>query len=398
MKVLQINTVYARGSTGKIALDIHNICKENGIECLSAHRYAEGEIFEDTIEVSSWLDCHIHNRLVRYTGMQGCYSKFKTFTFLKKVKKYNPDVIHLHNLHGSFINLKKLFGYIKKNNIRVIWTLHDCWTFTGICPHFVTENCDKWKTGCSKCPIKKYKLSSDPSKKMHHLKKKWFLGVNDMTFVTTSIWIRDLFKQSFLKDYPTVVINNGINLNLFKPTYGDFREKYNLGNKKVVLGVASVWEKNKGIYDFIKLSKLLDDTYKIVLVGLSKEQLSQIPENMIGITRTSDANELAEIYTAADVFVNPTYCDTFPTVNLEAQACGTPVVTYRTGGSPECIDSNTGVVVECGDIDALKNEIIRVCEEKPFTSENCIKRAKLFDKKERFKEYIKLYEDCTYRP
>jgi len=201
-----------------------------------------------------------------------------------------------------------------------------------------------------------------------------------------------------LKDYPTVVINNGINLNLFKPTYGDFREKYNLGNKKVVLGVASVWEKNKGIYDFIKLSKLLDDTYKIVLVGLSKEQLSQIPENMIGITRTSDANELAEIYTAADVFVNPTYCDTFPTVNLEAQACGTPVVTYRTGGSPECIDSNTGVVVECGDIDALKNEIIRVCEEKPFTSENCIKRAKLFDKKERFKEYIKLYEDCTYRP
>lgn len=396
LKVLQINTVYAKGSTGKIAKDLHDLCKKNNIECKTAYRYAEGAPMEDTLEVSSWLDCHIHNRLAKYTLLQGCFSWIKTRRFLRKVDRYAPDVIHLHNLHGSYIHLPSLFAYIKKKNIRVIWTLHDCWSFTGYCAHFTMAKCERWKEGCHHCPqLKLYpKPYLDTSRWMYKKKKQWFTGVRDLTLVTPSQWLADLVGQSFLKESPVVIIPNGIDLSVFHPTENEFRKKYGIPDeKKILLGVSFGWGTRKGLDVFIELSKRLDsEEYQIVLVGTNENVDKQIPDSIISIHCTADQKELAEIYTAADLFINPTREDTYPTVNMESIACGTPVLTFGTGGSPEIVDENCGAVVDCDDIDAMEREIIRICDSSPYSQEACIRRAKQFNKIARFEEYIKLYE------
>lgn len=399
MKVLQINVLFNRGSTGKIVFGIHELCLKYKIVSKAAHRYdTENEKSDDVLNVTSWFDCHVHNRLARILMLQGCFSTINTYLFLKKVKKFNPDIIHLHNIHSNYINLRLLFNFIKKNNIFTVWTLHDCWAFTGYCPHFTMIKCNKWQNECNHCPsrLKKTALSFDNSKLMYRLKKKWFTGVDNMTIVTPSMWLADLVSQSFLKDYPVKVINNGINLELFKPIETDLREKYNLVNKHVLLGVAFGWGKAKGLDVFIELSKRLEDDYKIILVGTTEKIDAALPENILSINRTSNQSELSEIYTAADLFVNPTREENFPTVNIEALACGTPVLTFNTGGSGEILDNTCGSIVDCDDIDALENEIRRICTHKPYSAQACLDRAKSFDMNDRFKEYIHLYENCSH--
>lgn len=322
-----------------------------------------------------------------------------TAKLISKLKGIKPNIVHLHNLHNCYINLPMLFDYIKKSKINVVWTLHDCWGFTGLCSHFTILNCIKWKTGCFECPNKKgYPPAAfDKTKTMWKLKRKWFTGVENMTIVTPSKWLADLVKQSYLKDYPVKVINNGIDLDIFKPTQSNFREKHNLKDKFIVLGVAFGWGKRKGLDVFVELSKRLDSNkYQIVLVGTDNNIDAQLPSNIISIHRTQNQVELAEIYTAADVFANPTREENYPTVNMESIACGTPVLTFRTGGSPESLDENTGLVINCNDIDAMEKEIIRICETKPYSVEDCLKRAKRFDMNDKYKEYIELYEDSTH--
>lgn len=390
MKVLQINTVYKKGSTGKIAKGISDLCKGLEIGCKTAYRYCEsGSLDDDEIAASTWFDCHAHNRLARYTRLGGCFSYFTTRRFLKKVKAFSPDVIHLHNLHGNFVNLPLLFSYIRKNNVRLIWTLHDCWAFTGQCPHFMFEECDKWKTECQKCPL--YAANTSAVRYMHKMKRKWFTGLKNVTIVTPSQWLANLTQESFLNEYPVKVINNGIDLSIFKPTPSDFRKKYKCKDKFLVLGVAFDWGIRKGLDVFIGLAKRLDDNYQIVLVGTNDEIDKQLPDSIISIHKTQNQTELAEIYTAADLFVNPTREDNYPTVNMESIACGTPVLTFRTGGSPEMIGESCGSVVEYNDIDALEKEIKRICTEKPYSVDACLNHAKRFDMYERFEEYIKLY-------
>ena len=396
MNILQINTVYDKGSTGKIVRQIENIANAKGHKCYCAYRYNENdEPHENLYEISSWLDCHIHNRLARWTMLQGCFSVFYTRKFLRKINKLKLDIIHLHNIHGNYINLPLLFKYIKKNNVRVIWTLHDCWSLTGHCPYFDMIGCDKWKTGCYGCPQKgEYPKSYvDTSKWMYKHKKKWFTGVEDMTLVTPSKWLADLTRQSFLKDHPVKVINNGIDLNVFKPTESDFRKKYGLEDKFILLGVAFGWGKRKGLDVFIELFKRLDKRYQIVLVGTDENVDKQLPENIISIHRTQNQTELAEIYTAADLFVNPTREEVFGLVNIEALACGTSVVTFNSGGSPECIDESCGVVVQKDDIDGMQREIERIYAERAFSQEACMKRAQNFDMNDKFAEYVELYEE-----
>ena len=395
MKLLQINTVYGLGSTGKIARAIHDTCVDRGISCVSAYRYPEGDtVYPDTLPVSSWLDCHIHNRLARYTLLQGCFSCWRTIRFLRNVRKQKIDLIHLHNLHGSYINLSLLFRYIKKNRIRVIWTLHDCWSFTGFCPYFDMAGCDQWRTGCYRCP----QFGSDPhhlldsSRRMYRLKKQWFTDVEDMTLVTPSHWLAGLVKQSFLKDYPVKVIGNGIDLSVFRPVPSDFRQRYGIApEKKILLGVASGWSEKKGLDVFAELAKRLDDGYQIVLVGTDETVDKQLPQSVISIHRTENQQQLAQIYTAADLFVNPTREDTYPTVNIEALACGIPVLTFRTGGSPEIPDETCGAVVEKDDVDALEKEIIRICRDEPYAKEACLKRAEQFAMHKKYEEYLRLY-------
>ena len=397
MKILQVNTVYGKGSTGKIALGIHDLCKEQGHECISAYRYAESKdgAFPDTITASTWLDCHIHNRIVRYTNMQGCFSHICTAMFLSKVSRFKPDIIHLHNLHGSYLNFPLLFRYIKKNRIPTVWTLHDCWAFTGQCPHFTMAGCNKWQSGCHHCPqIHSYpKTYVDQSRFMWKLKRKCFTGVENMTLVAPSKWLAGLVKQSFLKDYPVKVINNGIDLNIFSPTESSFRQDHGIAaDEYMLLGVAFGWGEQKGLDVFMDLAGRLPEKYKIVLVGTDEAVDKILPKNIISIRRTNSQRELAEIYSAADLFINPTREDTFPTVNIEALACGTPVITFNTGGSPEIIDSSCGCVVKSNSVTELLEIISDIQTGKLFfSSSKCVDRALNFSYKACYKKYIELY-------
>ena len=396
MRILSINTANF-GSTGNIMLQLQECCKSNEMQMLVAFPKSRSNMKKkvaDSIYIGSILSRNMHLQLSNLTGYNGTFSYFSTLFFLRKVKKYNPDIIHLHNLHNGYINLFLLFKYIKRTNVPVVWTLHDCWSFTGQCPHFTLAKCDKWKSGCYACTqYREYPKSLvDRTKIMWKLKKKWFTGVKNMTIVTPSQWLAKLVKESFLEEYPIRVINNGIDLNVFKPTKNSFKEKYGIENKHIVLGVSFGWGYKKGLDVFIELSKQLGESYQIVLVGTDISLDEQLPPNIISVHRTQNQQELAELYTAADVFVNPTREENYPTVNMESLACGTPIISFRTGGSSEIFDEDCGLVTESNDVDFVKKAIIYVCEGKPFSPESCLERAKAFDKRDRYDEYIELYK------
>lgn len=399
MKLVSINSSNF-GSTGNIMTNISDLATQNGFEayiCVPKSRDNSVKKVKNQIFIGNRFSRNIHLKAAEITGLQGCFSILSTYFFLKKIDKVKPDIIHLHNLHNCYINLNMLFNYIKRHNISTIWTLHDCWGFTGQCPYFTLAKCDKWKTGCYKCPqYKQYPKSYiDRTKTMWKLKKKWFTGIKSMTIVTPSKWLADLVQKSFLGEYPVKVINNGIDLSVFKPIESDFCKKYNCVGKFILLGVAFSWGKRKGLDVFVELSKRLDNHYQIVLVGTDENVDNILPENIISIHHTRNQQELAEIYSAADLFVNPTREEVFGLVNIEALACGSPVITFNTGGSPECVDETCGSVVDCDDVDALEKEIIRVCTEKPFSKEACLNRAKRFDVNQRFEKYVKLYSDIV---
>ena len=394
MKILQINSGNY-GSTGKIMKGISKIGQDEGLEMISAFHpnCSNVETDEKDLMIGNVFSRKVNSFLGKFMGAYSCFSFFTTLSFLRKINRMYPDVIHLHNLHSSNIAFPLFFYFVKKRKFRLIWTLHDCWAFTGHCPHFDMVGCDKWKTGCHDCPqYREYPSSKmDNSKMMYHLKKKWFTGVEDMTIVTPSEWLAGLVKQSFLKEYPVKVINNGIDLSVFRPTKSDFRQKYHLEDKKILLGVAAPWSERKGLDVFMELAKRVDERYQIVLVGLTNEQKESLPANMIGIERTANPKKLAKLYTAADIFLNPTREDNFPTVNLEALACGTPVVTFQTGGSPESLDNTCGIAVLKDDVGGMQEAIYRLTEN-PIDRSCCINRAKMFDMNKKFMEYINLYQ------
>lgn len=396
MRILQINSVCGVGSTGRIATDLYKVLEEQGYECKIAYGRGNAPEGIDSIKIGSNLDNYAHVFKTRVFDKHGFGSVSATKTFIEEVKEYNPDIIHLHNIHGYYINIEILFNYLKEANKPVIWTLHDCWAFTGHCAYFDYIGCDKWKNGCGKCPQKQgYPTSNvfDNSKFNYEKKRELFTSVKNMTIVTPSKWLANLVKESFLGKYPVEVINNGIDLNVFKPTESNFRERYNLQEKFIVLGVASVWEERKGLKYFIELSEKLSDDYKIVIVGVNEKQKKELSENILAITRTNNVKELVEIYTAADVFVNPTLEDNFPTTNLEALACGTFVVTFNTGGSVESIDCRTGKIVRKKNMKELVEAIISIYDtEKETVHLLCKERVdNLFNKEYKFKEYLKLY-------
>ena len=397
MRVVLIN-VCLYGSTGRIVKQIEKTAKSRNIEVWTAtayHRNQRAVYEQNDIIIGGYLSRGLHISLGKRTGKAGLYSRLATKRFISQLKKIKPDIIHLHNLHNAYINLPLLFDYIRENNIKTVWTFHDCWPFTGRCPHFEITGCDKWKTGCSaNCPYGKaeYPLSKNPdTRKMWQVKKSCSKGI-DLTIVTPSKWLAGLAKESFYGDHKIMVINNGIDLSSFKYRDSDVRARYGIKSKYVVLGVAKDWCYSKGFDVFADLSKALDDSYQIVLVGVKEAERAQMPDNVICIGRTDSQTELAEIYSAADVFVNPTREDTFPTVNIEANACGTPVVTFATGGSPECIDDKSGIVVERNNVEAMREAVVKVCEERPFEASDCVRRAQEFESSASFNKYVDLYE------
>ena len=405
MKIAQINMI-PYGSTGKIMLQIAETARKVGNEVRTFSTIPFDKVQKNTINLpdehfvfGSFQENKFHYYLGSLLGKNGCFSQSGTRQLINMLKEFQPDIIHLHNLHKFCINLPMLFRYIKRSNISVVWTLHDCWAFTGQCPHFTMVKCDKWKYGCYNCPQTKVYPKSwiDNSHQMYVLKRQWFTGVEKMTIVTPSQWLANIVKQSFLKEYPVKVINNGIDLSIFKPTSSDFRERYGIGKDQyMLLGVSFGWGVRKGLDVFTELAHRLNDSYQIVLVGTDDTVDASLPKNVISIHKTQNQQELAQIYSEADLFVNPTREENYPTVNMESIACGTPVLTFRTGGSPEIPDESCGSVVECDDIDALEREIRRICTEHPYPKSACMKKAKSFDKKEKFEEYLKIYEDCTF--
>lgn len=342
MKVLMINSVCGIRSTGRICTDLAVTLEKQGHEVKIAYgREKVPEQFQKyAVRIGTDWDVKFHGVKARLFDGAGFGSRTATEKFIEWVKEYDPDVIHLHNIHGYYINIEVLFEYLKSCGKRIIWTLHDCWAFTGHCTYFDYVGCDNWKTECMKCPQKKeypkcYFMSR--AKQNYEKKKALFSGVENLILVTPSAWLQDLVKQSYMSEYFVKVIYNGIDRNIFKPTASNLRKEYGLKDKKVVLGVAAIWDRRKGKDIFIDLSKLLSDDYQIILVGLTKKQIAQLPSNIIGIERTNNPQELAALYSLADVYINPTLEDNYPTTNLEAIACGTPVVTFNTGGSPETI-------------------------------------------------------------
>lgn len=392
--LIQINTTLNFGSTGRIAEQIALLAQEYGWKCYIAHgaRYVNKSQIK-SIQIGTKFGNIFHAFLGEFLGMHGLGSVIATWWFIRKVKRIKPDIVHLHNIHGYYINIRLLFNFLAKEKIPVVWTLHDCWSFTGHCTHFEHGGCYKWINECHDCPLLMAQYKSrivDRSKNNYLIKKTLYNKMDNMTIVPVSNWLAELVSQSILKRFHIQVIRNGIDLSIFSPTPSDIKGKLGIGkNQKMILGVVSSGFKGKK--EFARLSK--DKHYQIVIVGVKKEWMRDVPSNVICIARTNSQKELAEYYNAADVFVNPTDNDTLPTVNIEALACGTPVVTYQSGGSPETIDENTGIAVKRGDCLALTNAIEEILKKpKGNYSKACRERAeKYFNKDERFKDYITLY-------
>lgn len=395
-RILQINVTANWGSHGKIADDIGNLAIKHGWESAIAYGRNFNPSSSKLIKIGNKWDNIVHGVSTRLFDRHGLQSYHATKRFISKAEEYNPDIIHLHNIHGYYLNYPLLFEWLKRINRPVVWTLHDCWPWTGHCAYYTYNQCYKWEHNCNKCPgLSSYPKSFiDGSTINFGIKKKSFLGVDNLVLVPVSNWLAKDVKKSFLRDYKVEIIHNGIDLNSFHPeTKGINKISIPSKNKKIILGVASVWEKRKGLEEFINLRSILPQTHEIVLVGLTPKQIQSLPNGIIGITRTNSVQDLTKLYSSADVFVNPTLEDNFPTTNIEALACGTPVVTYNTGGSPEAIDEKTGFVVPYKDINALKEKIIYICENHPFSSADCRTRAvNNFNKDVAFSKYIELYK------
>lgn len=407
-KLLQINPVLRTNtSTGRIVQEIGELAIKEGWDSYVAYSGGRDGLKpckSKLIPVGGKVDVAFHGLWTRLMDRHGLASWSATRRFIDEIKALKPDIIHIHNIHGYFLNYKILFDFLARNDIPVVWTVHDCWLYTGHCYHYAAAGCYKWQSLCEDCPQKFEFPASylvDRSRQNYLDKKEAFTSVPNMTIVTVSEWMKNEMSNSFLKNCQFQVIHNGIDLNVFSVQDNEqgVRQRYGLGDKRIILGLASIWSKEKGWDDFIEMANMLNDNELIVLVGVSEKQQEQLPSNIVGIRRTENVQQLAELYSAADVFVNPTWQDNYPTVNLEAIACGTPVVTYRTGGSVEAITDSTGMIVEQGDVAGLLSAAREIMQRgTQFFKDSCRKFAlENFDKEERYNDYLKLYDKLLKR-
>lgn len=406
-RLLQINPVLrVNTSTGRIMQEIGELAMQNGWESYIAYSYGRDGIKpckSQLIPVGNKWSVAWHGLETRLFDRHGLASDGATRKFVRQIEELGPDVIHIHNIHGYFLNYKILFDFLAQSGIPVVWTIHDCWLYTGHCYYYSFAQCNKWQSGCNHCPQKKDFPASwlfDRSQQNYADKKKAFtsLSAEQLTIVPVSEWIREEMQKSFLKDFRFRVIHNGINTEVFNVCDSEkVRAAYQLGNKHILLGVASIWSREKGLFDFIEMAGMLNEDEVIVLVGVKPEEKKLLPANVVGIARTENIGQLAELYAAADAFINPTWQDNYPTVNLEAMACGTPVVTYRTGGSVEAVTGDLGFIVEQGDVKGLLEaaRMVSRCG-KEYYRKRCREYAWThFRKEDRYADYLKLYDEVT---
>lgn len=392
MRILQINSVCS-GSTGRIAAGVSRVLEDAGNESLILYGRGAGTGGAPCERIEGAAAFYAHTAYARLSDRQGFASTPATKRMIRRIDAFEPDVIQLHNLHGYYLDWRVLFGYLRSCGVPVAWTLHDCNAFTGHCAFFDAAGCERWRTGCGNCPQKHAYPASlllDRSARNFAEKRTLTQGLKNLTVVTPSRWLANLTKQSFLSDYPVRVIYNGVNRDTFTPTESDLRVRNGIGQKRLILGVANIWEPRKGLDACLDLAQKLGDEAIVALIGLSARQMNRLPKGVIGLTHTESSQELAAWYTAADVFVNPTIEDNFPTTQIESLACGTPVVCYDTGGCAEALDDSCGVVVPKGDLPALAEAVLRAGRLK---KEHCLRRAARFDQRERFTDYVALYAE-----
>lgn len=403
-RLLQINPVVRTNtSTGRIMQEIGETALAHGWESHVAYSLGRDGVKpcrSELLPVGDKLSVALHGLATRLFDRHGLASAGATRRFVERVEALSPDIVHIHNLHGYFINYKLLFQYLRRARIPVVWTVHDCWLYTGHCFYYSYIGCDKWRTGCHHCPQRREfptSLWMDRSARNYRDKREAFnsLAPGQLTIVPVSDWLRREMASSFLAGQRFQVIHNGINTSVFQPCDGEaVRRKYGLRAPHVYIGVASVWSKEKGLPDFADLAARLRADEQLVLVGVKPEQRKRLPEGVVCIGRTDNIAELAALYSAADAFLNPTWQDNYPTVNLEAISCGTPVATYRTGGSVEAITADTGAIVAQGDVEALL-AAARAFSMKGKTHWQGRCRAYAlahFRKEERYADYLRLYD------
>lgn len=398
MKVIQINTTQKNGSTGRIAFGLNQYLLE---------KYENGSIVYGYGDVSdansfslnhSWGN-HLHSFLSRKLCMQGRVSVLATIRAIHYLKRQKPDIIHLHNIHGHYLNYPLLFRYLRNTNIPIVWTFHDCWPFTGKCAHYTSSKCMKWKTECCNCPnLKSYPDSNfDASRYNFRLKKKYFTALNNLHIVTVSNWLCNQVQESFFKDKDIIKIYNGINTEIFYPRVNDLDYRKNLGisdDTFVILGVSNVWKEDKGLTVFYSLDSKLDNGCQIILVGLNDQQLENLPSDIIGLKRTENINELAKLYSVCDVLLNPSREETFGLVPIEANACGVPVIVSDQTACPESVNNGlTGLIVDMTNMNAIIHAIKEIRQNgKAFYKDNCVLHVKNnFSQRLMYENYYELY-------
>ena len=399
MNVMQVNTVYPNGSTGRIAAEI----AEYTARQRNAGSVVAFGIGEEThkqgllaVRIGSPLERKTHAVIRKLFDGEGYASRRATKQLIRLCRSKQIDVVHLHNLHGCYLNLSLWFRYLQKAKLPVIWTLHDCWPLTGHCAHFIDCGCTLWKTQCHHCPQQKSYpvcIGFDGSKRNYEHKKKLFASPRNLTIVAPCRWMQDIVQDSFLKDVPTRVIYNGVDQQTFRRLPSDIKAQHGIAGKHLLLAVASDWTERKGLAILYQLSEVLSKSYQIAIIGLSPEQKQALPEAVMGLETVSSAETLCAWYSAADCFINPTLEDTMPLVNLEALACGTPVVVFDTGGCPEAVTDTCGMVVKRGEVCSFAKAVRHICESGIDYSDACMARAKHFSMQNTVEAYYQLYQE-----
>jgi len=400
MKIVQLNTFCGTGSTGRIAVQIAKTAAEHGAQGVVG--FGAGSVPEEAetyaLRIGGPVGRKWHGALRKLLDAEGYGSVCATRRLIAFLREYQPDVVHLHNLHGCYVNHRLLFAYLRKANVPVLWTLHDCWAFTGHCAYFDLAGCNRWRTVCHRCPQKKSYpvcVGIGGSRRNFRRKRRLFTSVPNLTLVAPCAWLRGLVSQSFLAGVPSRVIYNGVDRAQFRPVESDIRARYGIEERYLVLAVASEWEERKGLKYLPRLAGKLGAEYRVAVIGLTREQANALPANMLGLTRTADADELTKWYSAADCVVNPTLEDNMPMVNLEALACGTPVVAFDTGGCPEAVNEACGAVVPKGDGQALCEAVLNVAPRKAELRPACLAQVERFDSQKSAEAYWALYQEVT---
>ena len=398
--LFQINVAANWGSHGRIAEGIGEIVQAHDWDSYIAYgRYANPSK-SHLLKVGSTYDTLLHGAHSMLFDRHGLASKGATWRLIRDIDYIQPDIIQLHNIHGYYLNYPLLFEYLSSLDVPVVWTLHDAWAMTGHCAFPALAECNQWKEECVTCPLtrKEYPrcYGSSRTRENFQEKKYWFNTVPNLHIVTVSRYLEGQVRQSFLKDIDTRCIYNGVDIDVFHP----YNYQFSRSRHYKVLGVASVWEKRKGLDAFRQLRRMLPENYDITLVGLTDQQTRRLPDGISVVSRTDSVQDLVELYANADVFVNPSQAESFGMTTAEALACGTPAIVYNTTACPELVDENTGGVVPLDDVQALAEAVKLWCgkSRKGDTRRLCRERAvSLFSRQDRYQEYFNLYDSLLKR-